>query len=253
MKSFRTLLLLILSAVSLHARSEHYTCVSFEYPPLIQRGSGGEPRGAAVDIVSSVFRRMGDSVSVEIYPWGRALQLVQKGERDCVFTIYRSSEREKFLDFGNEVLVDQLVYFYARKNRVIWFDGDFTDIMGFRIGTAYKLNYGPKFENMRSKLIIDEAANIMVNFMKLAAGRIDLVPSNAYTASAILGDFGFSKFRDEIFRLPTPIERVPSFIAFSKAAKLGSLRDRFDVEFKKFVASGECKRILDQYGLNDAR
>lgn len=253
MKIFHAFILSLLSVVSLAARSEHYTCVSLEYPPSVHTSGSGEPQGAAVDIVSAVFKQMGDSVSVEIYPWSRALQLAQQGDRDCVFTIYRSEERERVFDFSNEVLLDQFVYFYARRDRIVSFDGDFDSIKGFRIGTAFKVNYGPNFEKVRGKLIIDEAATVKSNFIKLAAGRVDLVPSNAYTASAILADAEFSKFRDQIVRLPIPIERVPSFIAFSKAVKLRGLRDRFDVELGRFAASGECKRVLEKYKLTEAQ
>ncbi|HSY29070.1 MAG TPA: transporter substrate-binding domain-containing protein [Burkholderiaceae bacterium] len=249
MKKLHCIFLLTLCTLSLHARSEHYTCVSFEYPPLIHKGIDGKAEGEAVDIVNSVFKKMGHTISIELYPWGRALLTIQHGDRDCIFTVYHSNERDQFLDYSKETLVSQIIYFYVRKDSNISFNGDVGALNGVRIGTASHVNYGPKFESMRRKLDIDEAPTIELNFMKLALGRVDLVPSNFYTASATLSQNDLARFADRLARLPIPTEEVPSFIGFSKSKKLTELRDRFDEELRKFSASDEYKNIIDKYRL----
>ena len=246
-----SLALLALASCSLCAYAEQFTCVSFEYPPLIHRGMDGRPEGLAVDIVGAVFKQMGHSMTVELYPWGRSLASIQAGEKDCIFTLYRSAEREQFLDYSTESIVPQIVYFYAKKGSSASFNGDLGALNGLRIGTAYKVNYGPKFEEMRARLNIDEAPTIEQNFKKLAIGRVDLVPSNLYTATSTMEQPGMKELADNIVKLPVPIENVPSYIGFAKSRKLAALRNSFDIEFRKFVASGEYKRLLDKYKLAD--
>ncbi len=247
------LVLLALCASSLCAHGEQYACVSLEYPPLIHKLADGRTEGLAVDIIGAVFKQMGHSINVEIYPWSRSLASIQAGEKDCIFTIYRSPEREQFLDFSNESIVPQIVYFYAKKGSSVSFNGDLEALGGLRIGTAYKVNYGPKFEEMRSRLNIDEAPTIEQNFKKLAIGRVDLIPSNLYTATSTMQRPGVKELADSIVKLPVPIENVPSYIGFSKLKKLAALRNNFDIEFRKFVASGEYKRLLDKYKLADTQ
>jgi polar amino acid transport system substrate-binding protein len=93
----------------------------------------------------------------------------------------------------------------------------------------------------------DEAATIEQTFIKLAIGRVDIVPSNLYTATSTLALPSLRSHAGNIVKLPIPIESVTSHIAFSKARQLTSLRDRFDAELKKVVTSGEYRALLDKY------
>ncbi|MES2952843.1 MAG: transporter substrate-binding domain-containing protein [Pseudomonadota bacterium] len=231
------------------ARAENYTCVSFEYPPLIQQGEDGRAQGIAVDLVSSIFARMGHTLKVELFPWGRSLAMAQQGERDCIFTLYHSAERDLVFDYSAESIAAQVVYFYAKKDSGASFDGNLAALGGLRIGTAHKINYGPKFELARSSMAIDEAPTIAQNFRKLASGRVDLVPSNLYTATFTLAQPSLAEFSDKIVKLPTPIESVPSYIAFPKSRNLTALRNSFDLEFRKFVAAGDYLRLLEKHKL----
>lgn len=44
-----------------------------------------------------------------------------------------------------------------------------------------------------------------------------------------------------------------SYIAFPKTKKLTALRDAVDAEFRKFAASGEYRRLLEQYRLENVQ
>jgi polar amino acid transport system substrate-binding protein len=231
------------------ACAEPYTCVSFDYPPLVQK-EGDHPVGLAVDVVERVFKRIGHSVKVELYPWARSLEMAKTGQADCIFTIFQSAERAAFLDYSNQSLIPQIVYFYARKDTKVTFNGDMASIREYRIGTAHKIHYGPRFEDARAQLTLDEAPTIEMNFIKLAVGRVDLVPSNWYTASSTLAQPLLRRFADRIVRLPTPVESVPTYVAFSKAKGLSGLRDQFDAELRKLVASPQYAELLARYKLN---
>lgn len=233
-----------------HASAASYQCVSFEYPPLISQAPGSaEPSGFAVELVRRVFQQLDAEVAITLFPWERAMAKARLGEADCIFTVYRSTEREQFLDYSHELVIAQTIHLYARKQSPPPFHGDLGRLKGLRIGVVRQINYGPKFEQARSGLATDEAANVEQNFRKLAAGRVDLVPSNAATAAATLGLPGLREEAAAIVQLSPPIEVVPSFIAFSKRRQLGPLRDRFDAALKKFAATAEYRHLLEKYQL----
>jgi len=249
MKRLRCGMLALVLGAPLQAVAGSYLCVTLDYPPLIQKGSDGQAEGLAVEVVTRVFHQLGHTVKIEIYPWGRALAMARNGLADCVFTIYQSPEREEFLDFSRESIIPQIVYLYTRKDSSVQFNGDLHALKGLRVGTAYKVNYGPKFEQARAWLDIQEAPDIEVNFRKLAMGRVDVVPSNLYTATSTLALPSLHPYAGRVSKLPTPIENVASHIAFSKAKNLTVLRDAVDVELKRTIASGIYPTLLRKYGI----
>lgn len=245
----RHIAFLFLAALPFGAHCESFNCVSFDYPPLVRIVEGRKPEGFAVDIVERIFQRMGHSVTVHVYPWARSLELARLGRADCIFTILWSKERAEFLDYSNQSIVPQVVYFYARKGAEFSFNGDLSSLKDLRIGTASKINYGPRFEQARPLLKLDEAPTIELNFKKLAAGRVDLVPSNWYTATSTLALPSLQRYAHAIIRLPMPIESMPTFVAFPKSPKSIGLRDHFDTELKKFLASAEYAQLVSAYKL----
>ena len=178
--------LLFLAAASLPVGAATLHCVSFEYPPLIHQTADRPPEGLAVDVVSAVLAQMGHTMQLDLYPWARSLALAYQGQVDCIFTLYRSPERERYLDYSQEPVATQVIYLYARKDLTVGFDGNLASLANLRVGTAHKVNYGPKFEEVRSRLTIDDAPTIEQNFLKLALGRIDVAPSHVLTASFTL-------------------------------------------------------------------
>lgn len=243
--------LLFLAAVSLPVGAATLHCVSFEYPPLIHHTADRTPEGLAVEVVTAVLAQMGHTMQLDLYPWARSLALAYQGQADCIFTLYRSAEREQYLDYSREPLATQVIYLYARKDLPLGFDGNLASLAHLRVGTAHKVNYGPKFEEARRRLAIDEAPTIEQNFLKLALGRIDVAPSHVHTASFTLESPALQKYAGRIVRLPVPVETVESYIAFPKKRGLVELRDRFDLQLRQFVGSAEYRRLLEKYAPND--
>ena len=240
---------LVFSSFSGASRADNFHCVSLQYPPLIHLNDDGQVDGLAYELVRAVFQRMGHHVTVEVLPWARSLAMMKAGERDCIFTIFRNAERETFLDFNQQSIIPQVVYFYAQKNAQPKFDGNMATLLHYRIGTVQKVNYGPKFEENRSKMLLEEVATLEQNFKKLALGRIDLVPSNFYTASYTLEQPEISPYARQLVQLAVPLDTVPSFIGFSKERKLQALAAQFDVELKKAVRSGLYRKLLKKYNI----
>ena len=226
--------------------AESYRFVTFDFPPLEYATEGQQAEGIAVDIVREVMRALGHEVTITVYPWTRALRMATTGTVDAIFTAYRNAERERYLDFSNEVLFPQVVYFYAKRDAAIAFDGHLQSVAGLRIGVVSTISYGQRFDQAKPALMIDKARELEHNFKKLLLDRIDLVPSNIHVAEYTLATL---EWGDLITRLPRQIERVPSYIAFSKKRRLEGLRDRFDAQLVQMKASGTYEAIMQKYNI----
>ena len=231
------------------ASGETLACLSFHHPPWIQEDAK-RVSGLTVDVVTTVLQKMGHTVETKVLPLARVLENVKAGRAGCVLGLPKSAEYERFVDFASESIAPQVVYFYARRYSPAVFTGDFSSVRDFRVGTAFKVHYGPRFEEARSRLVVDEALTLEQNFLKLAAGRIDLVPADAHMAASILASPALRKYAHRIVRLPVPTESVPTYVAFSKSLKFTRLREEFDVVLKGFLSSHEYSLLLSRYGLD---
>lgn len=223
-------------------------CVSLEYPPLIFTGSAGTPQGIAVDVVNETMALAGWKVELEILPWGRALDLMQRGQRDCIFTIFKTPEREQFLDFSTKALLQQPIALYARKNSGIRYNGDFAKLRSKSFLVVHAVNYGNKFESAKAGLRTIQAYSAAQTFEKLERGQGDLTISNVYLAAYQLAAAGPDLARNIVQLQPT-VETVTSYIAFAKGKHPQALR-AFDAHIDQVVYGNQrahFARILDRH------
>ena len=197
-----------------------------------------------MDLVRQAFGRMGEPVTIQVLPWPRILRMVQDGEADGFFTSYRLPERERWADFCREELAPQETALFALKAAGIAFHGDLAGLSGFTLGVVSQVSYGARFDRaVRDGLLphLAESVDGETNFRQLLAGRVDLVASNRLGARNILARLGPAA---EVVELSPPLERLPSYLAFSKRKHLGALRDRFDRALRGMKADGTWARTL---------
>ncbi len=244
----------LLAMLLVHGKTSAKTfhCVSFEYPPLITQAQGARPSGFAVELIDLIFKKLKADMTVTLYPWERAMAMMRHGVADCIFTIYHAPERERFIDYTEQIIATQMIHLYARKGSNVTFNGDLRLMRAFRVGVVRQISYGPRFEQARPTLQLDEAASVEGNFRKLAGGRVDVVPSNLTTASSTLVLLEPSGEAAKIVQLSPPVEIVPSYLGFSKRRKLSRFRDQFDKALRVFATSAEYRRLLEKYGLESS-
>ncbi len=97
-------------------------------------------------MVNEAFSRMKKTVSIEFYPWARALSMVASGTADGLFTIKKNPEREISMLFPRKPLISQDYVFFVRKNSAVQFNGDFSSLAKARIGIVNATAYGPRFD-----------------------------------------------------------------------------------------------------------
>lgn len=226
--------------------ADGFNFVTLAYPPMEYENKQGKAEGVAVEIVETIMADLGHEVNISVLPWTRAVKMVRTGKADAIFTAYKNPTREAFLDYCKEVLIPQAIFFYAKKDSHIQFNGEWASIEEKRIGVISTISYGQLFEQHKHLFKIDRVHKREHNFEKLMKGRIDLAPESLYVADYTLDKMGLT---DEITRIPGKLESVASYIAFSKKRNLIQLRDDFDSQLKKMKESGEYFEILKKYGL----
>lgn len=223
-----------------------FTFVTLQFPPLEYENDDQGAEGAIVDVVRTIMDRLGYTVNIQVLPWTRALQKVRTGKADAIFTAYRIVERESYLDYSNEILISQEMYFFKKKGSAIQFDGRIDSIKDARIGIVSTISYGQVFDAFRPLVELDKANQLSHNFEKLVRGRIDLLPSNLFVAEYTIRKM---RIEDQVERLPKMVESIPSYIAFSRQKDLHRLRQQFDDELRKLKRTGEYSELMRQHGV----
>ena len=143
----------------------------------------GEQKGILVDVINEVFKRIGHSVEIKLMPWARCQQEVKEGDVDGIFSIYNTEERQAFLTYADEILIDQAQTFFVAVESTITFNGNLEELAGLSLGIINDTSYGPKMDSALEKGFfekIDITNSFQSNIRKLIAGRIDVLPSYKY-------------------------------------------------------------------------
>lgn len=243
-------LALLLLLAPAPARADAFRLATLDYPPYsVARGAA--VTGIAAETVRAAFSRLGHEARIEILPWAEALDQAKRGEIDGVFTIFRTPEREEFLDFSREALADQVMVLLARSGRGLEIEA-LSALAGKNIGVVRGLSYGPVFDQaVKSGVLprITPFASGEETLKALLAGRVDLAVSNRYGAMDILTRLGRSADTEE---LSPPLETVPSYLAFSKRKNLAALRDAVDSTLVEMRRDGTLQSILEAWFLASA-
>jgi len=231
---------------ALQCKAETLELVTLQYPPY-EYEENGRVQGMVVDLVKEVFHRMEQPINITLLPWARALQMIERGEADAIFTAYKNPEREKFADYSKEILMPQIVSLFVLNDSPVLFDGDLSKLNSYSIGARRKVSYGTIFDDAVKDKIL--SAPILANtgkqnVKKLLKKRIDILVSNKYGALYILKQLGKM---NQVRELLPELQRVPSYIAFSKKRNRVSIRDRFDDILSEMKTDGTYDKIIADF------
>lgn len=218
--------------------------VTSPWPPF-EFESGGTVRGTDADILREAFRRMKIPLEMRIYPWLRAMAMVQDGSADGVFSLRPTADRRRRLLFpGEPVSFSENAFFYRQGERTRYrFSGRLQDLRGLRIGITRGYAYGRAFMNSRL-FVLDEAASDDLGFRKLEGGRIDLFLCDRAVGIYMIKKMGLQQ---RISVLPVPLSRFQMFVAFRPAPELRQLLPQLDRVLREMRADGTMHRIRRRY------
>ncbi len=85
--------------ISSTAVAETYLFVGTTFPSILEQKQDGDFYGLGYDIATKIVHRLGHDLKIEIYPFKRALKMIERGEADVLIGPYKSAEREKFMNY----------------------------------------------------------------------------------------------------------------------------------------------------------
>lgn len=245
---FRTSIFILLLASSVQAKGEKYDFVTLDFPPLEYLNKKGEPIGAAVEIVQQVMKELGHEVKITVLPWARAVAKMKLGEADAIFTAYKTADRLKFMEYSDEILINQFISLYTVADSPVIFSGDLKLLKDQVFGIVSNISYGEQFDKLRADnfLKAQRVERLELNFRKLAKKRIDIVINNKFGGDFVLKSLDLN---GKIVRVEPDVESIPSYIAYSKARNLTELKNNFDKKISQMKKNGGYYKILGNHNI----
>lgn len=201
--------------------------------------------GFEIEISREVFSGLGVKPEYKVYPWARCIEMMKSGSADVILTIFRNSERMKYLYYPSEFTVNQPNALFKLKESQIAFDGDLKKLKGHLIGVKTSTSYGENFD--RANFLKKEQVSFTESVINLVENkRVSLGVGSITQLKYLMNQKGTAgKF---VFLKPL-ISQEHLYIAFSKARKQKRLSEEFAVNLARFKKTEKYKKILKKYGI----
>ncbi|GAB2892018.1 ABC transporter substrate-binding protein [Uliginosibacterium flavum] len=207
----------------------------------------GQLTGVLVDVISEAFLRAGYTVTIKLEPWARCIEDARQGEVDGIFSIFKTPERQAFLDYTSQPIITQTVSFFVLKNAPIRFDGNFASISHQSIAFINQTSYGPRLDEALKKNVFAKQhhANSAESVVRmLMAGRVEVIPSYRHVVLFTAKSLGA---QDQIRELSPEVESIPSYLAFNRKRDYRQVMADYDKALKSMQQDGSYDRIFDRY------
>jgi polar amino acid transport system substrate-binding protein len=229
--------------------------------PLILAAPEGRPNtyvengvvtGFFTDLIIEAFRRQHRTVEIRIMPWLRCIEETKTGHVDGMYIIYKIPEREPYFDYPVEplALLHEMAFVRTGPHPISRFDPE--QASGRRVAIVSHSHHGKMLDDaLRSERFqvqeIDGYHNL-VNM--LAAGRIDVAIAVHDPMQETIDKLGL---QGKITRLHPDLDRVPSYLTFTKVRDMSAARHAFDDGIRSMKADGTYDAIARKYGMDERR
>jgi polar amino acid transport system substrate-binding protein len=207
----------------------------------------GHPAGALCDVFAELARRTGIPIEIHFLPWARSLTEVQAGRVDAIFPIFRTPQRETFLAFSLETLLEQRIAFFAQPGSTIQIGPDLAGVDGHALAIVNRTSLGPVFDRAAHEGRLGDIQSVpdTTSLVRtLAAGRVELIAGFDQALWAEALELGL---QDRVQQLPPLVGEVPSYLAFTRARDLSAESQAIDAALKAMKQDGTYRKILDRY------
>jgi len=235
--------LTLLAAAPLARAAGTVTLATTDYPPYY--GPQLPQGGVIAEIAREAFKRQGYTLRIEWYPWARALKTAQDGSVDGLLGLWRSAEREQWLDFSLPLPANQ-VGFYQRVDAPVAFKS-MSELKAKRIGIVRGYVNPQSFVD--AQLPSEEASDDTTNLRKLAAGRVDLILIDKGVAQYLLRST-LPQLQGKLAWREPPIEVFPLYVGFTKRLpRHEQLLVAFNRGLKELERDGTLQRLVGAAGI----
>ncbi|MEZ7196414.1 substrate-binding periplasmic protein [Pseudodesulfovibrio karagichevae] len=219
------------------------------FPPWKYQNELGEPCGMDVELIDMLARRMGLKVEYAMYPFSRALYLLEYGDADMMSGVLRRKDREAYLYYLEPPYKDhsdKAFYLLRGRGRLL---RTYDDLHVLRIGTQIGTRYFPEFDH-DPKIDKIAARSFELNLRMLVANRVDAVVNTEMT-----GDYEIRMLdlQDTVVKAPYIYRKKQNvYVVLSRKSPLADRLDEFNAVMADLQREGAFQRIVDEY-IREAR
>ncbi|CCO25071.1 substrate-binding periplasmic protein [Maridesulfovibrio hydrothermalis] len=231
------LILLLFTCLPASA-AKRLTFVTDPFPPYYYT-ENGTTKGLQYELAALVFKKMKIPFEIKFLPWKRALMLAESSQADGVFGLRQTRDRKRWLLYPEEPLMNVRTVIFHRADNPFEYNG-INSLKGKTVGITKGYTYGKTFDNS-TLFIKEEVASLRLNFLKLIAGRVDVVAG--YKA---VGVYTLQKMNlaDKIVFSHTPVQEIPMYVGFSKFPASEKISKEFSRTLKEIRNSPECLKLM---------
>lgn len=230
-----------------HAAPQVLTIATSELPPYISE----EPQNSFLtELLQEVAKEMGVSIELRFMPWPRCELAVDSLQVWATLPYVPTQEREEKFLFSQPLYAKRTVLFYYSKGES-GLPRTFTDLgelNQYRLGGVRGYYYESIFSEAGLPLAL--ASSEELNFRKLHAGRVDLVPA----VEAVGWDIIRRNFSEEdqayFGTLDTTLDVGYNYLMTSRAyPQTEQLLERFNQALNTLQLNGVYRTIAMRYGV----
>ncbi|KUM01922.1 transporter substrate-binding domain-containing protein [Chromobacterium subtsugae] len=239
----RLLFLLPAMLCALGARADELTMCYDKYPPYalgeFDTVAGG---GIKVRLLQEIGRQLGLAVTVKIMPWKRCLTEAKEGRVDGILPLYKTPEREQYMEFSAPVMRQYNCFLYKKsafRGAVDWRDYDRlkTHRLGMEIGSVVDKDMEAAFMTAHP---IERARDSVTLIKMIESGRIDLATIDSNVGKYLVNQQGVA---DAIGVSDVPIGEL-SYAAFGFSRAAGA--DRWAPDFNRVIEQMRASGLLEK-------
>lgn len=206
-----------------------YQFIGSAFPGILEKSKDGKITGRGAEIIYNVARKLDIQVEISLYPWKRALLMMEKGEADVIIGPYKTKERMNFLDYSNFTFYEDEILLYTHADSKINWNGDISNITDLKIGVIGGWSLGEDFELVKDKLSVLYLDNIDQLFTMLKFKRIDIAISHDRASSSYIS---LNENKKLIKSLRPPLSKSQGHFGFSKKRDLLKFKEQFEAEYR---------------------
>ncbi|QJB55060.1 transporter substrate-binding domain-containing protein [Pseudodesulfovibrio sp. zrk46] len=199
--------------------------------------------GYSTEVVEEVYKRMGAPIdTLTAFPWKRALNLVETGHADALFSANHTKDREAFAYYPDEVLFESPWVIWTRPG--VKFNS-LEDLKDKRVGVVLGYSYTNEFwDFIQTYCTVEAVTTDLINFKKLSLNRLDAIAAEYGNGMHILQQLGIKNI---VPRNDVVIKKDGLYIMFNREAVSKSFVQRFSEELKKFKTTPEHEALREKY------
>ena len=197
--------------------------------------------GVGPELLQIAFNKLGTKVETRATgTWDEVIKAASEGKIDAVAALYKTDERQKYLDYSIPFSKDPVAVFVSKKRAFPYKNWD--NLIGKKGTTTTGDSYGQAFDEfIKSKLQVKRFKTVEENFNLLLSGQADYFIFALYPGLLEAKKEGVA---DKVTYLKPYVATENWYLAISKRSKYASYLPAIDKIVGRLVQNGTVDELI---------